>query len=113
MLYRLARIVRGQGELCDIDEIGLDARTLSQLVSDKPGCVLAHSAHSGRTKDHRDVQTPIRIHNHARHSTASSSVNQQLKREVHRSPQYLSRPFDRSTLELDDLAPLFQGLPLV
>ncbi len=65
VLDGLARIVRGQGKLGDIDEVGLDARTLSQFLGDKPCRVLAHPAHSGRTKNHRDVQTPTRIHKHA------------------------------------------------
>ena len=34
MLDRLASIVRGQGKLCDIDEVGLDAVAFAQFTRD-------------------------------------------------------------------------------
>jgi len=54
MLARLASIVRGQGKLCDIDEVGLDAVAFAQFTRDNARRVQAHATHSGCTQNDRD-----------------------------------------------------------
>ena len=54
VLNGLARIVGGQGKLCDIDEVGFNPGALAQFSGNKLSRVQAHAAHPGCTQDHRD-----------------------------------------------------------
>src|SRR5207245_6102656 len=62
VLDGLSRIVGGQWKLCDIDEVGLDARALAQFPGYKASCVQAHTPHSGGTENHRDEHWPTCFH---------------------------------------------------
>src|SRR2546430_10462405 len=54
VLDSLSRIVGGQWKLCDIDEVGLDARALTQFPGYKASCVQAARLVTGelRSEEH-------------------------------------------------------------
>src|SRR5947208_13615802 len=62
VLDGLSRIVGRQWKLCDIDEVGLDARALTQFPGYKASCVQAHTPPSGGTENHRDEQWTTCFH---------------------------------------------------
>ena len=51
-----------QGQLGNIDELGLNVRLLGHFGCDKPGGMNTHPAHSRRAQDYRDKQGPGCLH---------------------------------------------------
>src|SRR5437899_1884225 len=100
VLDGLSRIVGGQWKLCDIDEVGLDARALTQFPGYKASCVQAHTPHSGGTENHRDEQWTTCSHKPApllrpasmgRVKTAASAVPSPMPRQTSLSQHFGTR----------------------
>src|SRR5439155_26337893 len=108
VLDGLSRIVGGQWKLCDIDEVGLDARALAQFPGYTASCVQAHTPHSGGTENHRDEQWTTCFHKPAPLLRPDCINGPSEDQPAPCLPQCLGRLPYRCTLELDDLAPLFQ-----
>jgi hypothetical protein len=58
VLRAFARVVERDRQGCYVDQLGLDARPLGDLLPHHPSRVLAHPAHPRRTEQDRDEERP-------------------------------------------------------